>query len=99
MTTLSPAATALLERLCEAGDPSPWAVRFESDENGYSMRLEKTAPLDHSALDELRRAGFLRDIPNGSGWWVNDAGRAAFIKSTDEMGDGRALFAEDCSNE
>ena len=90
MKVLTPAATALLERLCGAGDPWEWSIRDGDGER----RLVKSAPLDQAAFTELHDAGFLRPISNGSGWWVSDAGRRAFIKSTDELGDNLVHVGE-----
>lgn len=88
MTTLSKNAAALLGKLAEAGDPWTWAIRGESNEDGYTYSLAKHAPLDNPAFAELMNAGFLRDFANGGGYEISDRGRMAFIKSTDEMGDG-----------
>ena len=40
-------------------------------------------------IRRLMRAGFLEPYPNGGGCRLSDKGLTAYLKSTDEMGDGK----------
>lgn len=78
----------VIERLAQAG----WAIRSHDlgGHDGHEWRLERAEsfPLSHADVERLRREGWLAPSGAGSNYVLSDAGRLAFIRSTDEMGDG-----------
>lgn len=51
--------------------------------------------LTQNEIDTLNQRGWLRGMPSGGGAWLSDAGRAAYLRSADELG-FRFLFSLCC---
>lgn len=66
------------------------ALRLDSCDNRYQL-VTFHAEVSTTQVEQLSRAGWLAGFPNGGGAWLSDAGRAQYIKSTDEMGDGKLV--------
>lgn len=46
-------------------------------------------------INYMGRNGWLKGMPSGRGSWLSDEGRKAFLRSTDELGDGRLAIADE----
>jgi hypothetical protein len=66
------------------------ALRLDRDATSYQL-VTFRAEVSAAQVEQLNRAGWLHGFPNGCGAWLSDAGRAQYIKSTDEMGDGKLV--------
>jgi hypothetical protein len=67
---------------------------------GYSMPYERgngnicvvhlhAGRVREDTLRRLMEDGWLLGYANGGGWWLSDEGKKAYLRSTDEMGDGK----------
>lgn len=66
---------------------SGWTIVVD---NSNEPHLVQEAPLDAAAFAELLNfTPFLKSFANNGGYWISDTGRKAYIKSTDELGDGK----------
>lgn len=69
-----------------------WSLR-RHDLGGYDgteYRVEKNAgEVLPEEIRRLQRASFLESYPSGCDYRLSDKGHRAYLKSTDEMGDGR----------
>jgi hypothetical protein len=66
-----------------------YAARYE---DGHDLYVTKTAGKVRSdTLDRLMREGWLEGFANGGGFRLSDAGRKSYLRSTDEMGDGKLV--------
>lgn len=45
-------------------------------------------PVLSEEINYMGRCGWLKGMPSGVGAWLSDEGRKAFLRSTDELGDG-----------
>lgn len=70
---------------------------YSIGEVGDDLHLVMMGPkLSSQALDWLRSAGFVEMSRNGSSnAWISDEGKKAFLKSTDEMGDGKIVWPKE----
>lgn len=60
------------------------------DENYYELRLP--APkIDGETWTRLIHHGWLESMPNGGWYKLSDTGLRAYLRSTDEMGDGKLV--------
>jgi len=66
-----------------------YKLQLQPDSNVYFDLVRHGPAPDPRAVNELGEAGFLKGFANGGGYWVSDEGKLAFIKSTDELGDGK----------
>ena len=93
MKTLdNPRSKEILEKL-SAG----WRIELEDHGgfDGYGLYLAPPGRVSvaNRDVEELREAGFLETFPSGAAV-ISDAGRLAFIRSTDEMQDGKIYIPE-----
>lgn len=80
---------SIIEKLAQYG----WTIRSEDlgDHDGCEYWLQRCERYDISAdIERLRREGWLE--PFNGGFRLSDEGRKAYLRSTDELGDG-ALIA------
>lgn len=54
-------------------------------------RLVRDLPQPSAFFDVLMHRGWLDRLPNGGTFKLSDAGMRAYLRSTDELGDGRLL--------
>lgn len=84
---------AIIEKLATGG-ADYIASRDLGGWDGHEHYLKKDEP-EHMVtgwhIERLIQHGFIQGGPGG--WRLSDAGRVAFIKSTDEMGDGKLRSA------
>lgn len=67
---------------------SGYAARWEND----TLYVTKTeGRIRRDTLDRLMREGWLEGFANGGGFRLSDEGRKAYLKSTDELGDGKLV--------
>jgi hypothetical protein len=65
-------------------------ARIVLDDEGYPELLTRHGSV--SALwDQLCREGWLESMPNGGTFKLSDAGLLAYLRSTDELGDGQLV--------
>lgn len=58
---------------------------------GPGMQLELVQPIAQpkgDVVDRLIHYGWLESLANGGGYRMSDAGKIAYLRSTDELGDG-----------
>ena len=69
-------------------------IRIESDGfHGNDYVLQTPAPaMQGGTFDRLMREGWLESAPNGGSYILSDAGRKAYFRSTDELGDGKLVL-------
>lgn len=66
-----------------------YAARYE---DGHTLYVTKTAgKVRPDTLDRLIREGWLEGFANGGGFRLSDAGLRSYLKSSDEMGDGKLV--------
>jgi hypothetical protein len=63
---------------------------FDRDSAGGELVM-RYGHVTAEQVTRLGRDGWIKWFPSGGGAWLTDAGRAAYIKSTDEMGDGKLV--------
>lgn len=60
-----------------------------------SCRLVRHLPQPPShVFDVLIHRGWVEDLANGSGYRISDAGKLAYLRSTDELQDGKLVHPE-----
>lgn len=65
-------------------------VGTEDDEWGFSYKLVRPVKQpDGDDFDVLIHRGWLESMANGGSYRLTDAGKLAYLRSTDEMGDGK----------
>jgi hypothetical protein len=70
--------------------------RFDSD---HSPRLVRDLRQpDGGIFEVLAHRGWLESMANGGGYKLTDAGRLAYLRSTDELSDGRLLHPSEWRN-
>jgi hypothetical protein len=58
--------------------------------HGNDYELRTPAPrMQAGQFDRLMREGWLESAPNGASYVLSDRGRKAYLRSTDELGDGK----------
>lgn len=78
----------IIEKLQQTG----WRIRIESDEHGYQYFLEGPRhSVTSTELSRLIQDGWLENTANGGGYTLTDEGRKAYLRSTDELGDGNLV--------
>lgn len=58
---------------------------------GPGMELELVQPIEQpqgDVIDRLIHRGWLESLANGGGYRMSDAGKMAYLRSMDELGDG-----------
>lgn len=89
MSTLTNEAREALNALAAAD----FKIRSDGEDGWWPVLIhEETKPISGPVFNELMKAGFLKGIPNGSGFTISDEGRKAYLKSTDELGDGNVYL-------
>lgn len=69
---------------------SGYRIRSESDGfHGYEYTLAGDSYSVDGLMAQLVREGWLTSTPNGAAYVLSDAGLKAYMRSTDEMGDGK----------
>lgn len=61
---------------------------------GPGMELELVQPVEQPEGDVIARLihhGWLNSLANGGGYRMSDAGKLAYLRSTDELGDGALI--------
>ncbi len=53
--------------------------------------VHPTAQPEGDVFDRLLHHGWLESFPNGGGYKLSDAGKLAYLRSTDELGDGQLI--------
>jgi hypothetical protein len=48
----------------------------------------------HHVFDVLIHRGWVEDLANGSGYRISEAGKLAYLRSTDELRDGKLVHPE-----
>lgn len=80
---------SVIEKLVQSG----WVIRRHDlgEYDGHEYWLEKREGERLTAFDvqDLVKAGWLE--PFNGGFKLSDAGRAAYMRSTDELGDGKLI--------
>lgn len=61
------------------------------DDDGQYALVRSFGRISATAYMRLADAGWLHGFANGGGAWLSDKGRLQYIKSTDELGDGRLV--------
>ena len=70
-------------------DGQTW-FRYTSDD----VELITPHRFDHVAFNHMLRHGWLENTAGCGGYRLTDEGRIAYIRSTDEMGDGKLVDPE-----
>lgn len=70
------------------------AVLLWEDDNGGAELVTRHGTVTAQQWDRLARQGWLTSFASGTGARLSDDGRAAHIKSMDELGDGRLAQPE-----
>lgn len=74
-------------------------VATEDDEWGFSYKLVKpVAQPDGDDFTVLIHRGWLEGCANGGSYKLSDAGLRAYLRSTDELGDGRLVHPHGWEN-
>lgn len=73
----------IVRSLAQAG----YRVVYDDDGQGGQI-CGPSEPVTASEVNQLGADGWICNLPNGSGCVLSDAGRKAFLKSTDELRDG-----------
>lgn len=60
---------------------------FDNNRSGAEI-VTRHGSVTTDQVNRLGKAGWIKWFPSGGGAGLSDAGRAAYIKSTDELGDG-----------
>jgi hypothetical protein len=69
---------------------SGYTARYEDNSN--TLEVTKIAGRVRSdTLDRLMREGWLKSFANGGGFWLSDKGQRSYLRSTDELGDGKLV--------
>lgn len=71
--------------------------------SGYSARWDdrelyvtkSAGRVRGDTLQRLLDEGWLKGFPNGGGFWLSDEGHKAYLRSTDELGDGKLVPPRD----
>jgi hypothetical protein len=58
------------------------------DDGDYLWLTQTAGKVRDDTLHRLIEEGWVQRFPNGSGFELTDEGRKAYMRSTDEMGDG-----------
>lgn len=67
-------------------------ARIVADEdNRYELQYPGAPITSHMLNHELVRAGWVQSNPNGGSYRLTDAGRLAYMRSTDELGTGELV--------
>lgn len=66
---------------------SGFRLEYADGWNGHRICGPDT-PVTAQEVSFLADHGWLKPMPNGGGAWLSDDGRKAFMRSTDELGDG-----------
>lgn len=68
---------------------------YVPDEDGYGGQLMiRRGECSSTVFNELARAGFVGFVPSGNVARLTDKGKLAYLRSTDELGDGK-IYVED----
>lgn len=90
----------LQRRLRDAvGDLASGCQLVLEDDCGNSWRM--VAPVKQpqgDVLSHLFHCGWLETMPNGGTCKLSDAGKLAYLKSTDELGDGKLIAPHEWRN-
>lgn len=63
----------------------------DNGEAGITVELVTHHRFDHVAFDHMLHHGWLESMANGGTYKLSDAGLLAYLRSTDEMGDGKLV--------
>lgn len=63
-------------------------------EDGTCRLVRHLPQPPHHVFDILIHRGWVEDLANGSGYRLSDAGMKAYLRSTDELRDGRLVHPE-----
>lgn len=78
----------IIQKLQQPG----WRIRIESYGHGYQYFLEGPShTLTTMEVSRLVQDGWLESTANGGGYTLTDEGRKAYLRSTDELGDGKLV--------
>lgn len=64
------------------------AVLLEDEDRMGAELVTRHAQISSEQWNRLGRQGWLKPFANNGGAWLSDAGRLAYIRSTDELGNG-----------
>lgn len=73
-------------------------ARIYLDDEGYPELLTRHGNVS-AMWDRLCREGWLEAMPNGGTFKLSDEGLKAYLRSTDEMGDGKLNPPSELSKE
>lgn len=68
-----------------------WRIVVEPDDFTNEYHLVGPSHDVTGLFQEMIREGWLVSSPNGGSYVLSDAGRAAYMRSTDELGDGKLI--------
>ena len=65
-------------------------LRTDASQSGASLQAWRGS-INSDQWNRLGREGWLEGFPNGCGAKLSEAGLLAYLRSTDEMGDGKMV--------
>lgn len=61
------------------------------DDDNYWILVRDLKQPQGDVIDHLMHCGWLESMPNGGTCKISDAGKIAYLRSTDELGDGQLV--------